>query len=98
MAKFLKKLLKPKQVALENRILSLADESKEFLLPQDLENIRNDIEYNEFGIAFETFCTQLFEYEAPISLAIYTKIDNIGRDIGLNQKTWNVLKPLIKND
>lgn len=98
MASFLKRLLSPRQVLLEEKILSLAEETKEFLPPQDLQNIRDDIEYNEFGLAFEILCIQLYEYEAPISLEIYTRLENLGKDIGIDEKIWSPLKDLLKND
>jgi hypothetical protein len=98
MRKFLRKLFLPKQVKTEKEILSLADELKDFLMPQNIQNIYDDIEYNEFGNAFENLCIQLFEQEAPISQEIYTRIETIGKVIGYSEKYWDFLKPLIKND
>lgn len=95
---FLKKLLMPRQVELENRILSIANETKEFLSEQDLRNIKDDIEYNEFGSAFETLCIQLSEYKAIISSVTYSKIESLGKDIGVNENIWNSIKVLMKND
>lgn len=98
MSSFLKKILFPKQVSLENQILFLIDETKEFLLPKDIENIRYDIENDEFGLAFETVCAQLFEYETSISLETYTRIDKLGNDLGLDENYWTFLKTSIIND
>jgi hypothetical protein len=98
MATFLKGLLFPRQVLLEKRILSLANKTKEFLLPQDLQNILDDIEYNEFGVAFETLCAQLFECEASISPQTYTEIETLGKDIGIDEEIWKPLRELLKND
>ena len=92
MASLLKKLFFTRQVSLENRILSLADETKDFLLLKDLQNIRDYIENNEFGLAFEILCDQLFEYDALISSETYSKIELIGKDLGLNEKNWICLK------
>jgi hypothetical protein len=96
MGLFLKRLLFSRQVSLENRIIALSEETKEFLLPQDLQNISNDIKYNEFGNAFKILCIQLFEYEAPISVDIYLKIEELGRDIGIDEKTWKPFKDFVK--
>lgn len=98
MRDFLRKLVFPKQVEIEQEILALSDKLKDTLLPQDIQNIKDDVEHNEFGNAFETLCVQLFEYESPISQEIYTKIENVGREIGYAENKWNFLKTLIKDD
>lgn len=82
----LRKLLFPKQVKIEEEILALADELNDSLLPQDVQNIRDDIEYNEFGNAFEILCIQLFEYESPISQEIFSRIENVGREMGYSEE------------
>ena len=92
----LKNLFQPEQVKIEKQILSIAEKVKDLLLPQDLENIRDDIEYNEFGNAFENLCIQLFEYQSSITAEIYSELESVGKDIGYDEKTWDFLKILIK--
>ncbi len=86
------------QIKVENKILSLVSELENSLLPQDVQNICDFIKYNEFGVGFETLCTQLFEYDSPISAEIYSRIESVGKEIGYSENHWNYLKALIKND
>jgi hypothetical protein len=65
-------------------------------LPQnDVKNILEFIDNNEFGLAFETLCTQLYEYNIQISSEFYEKISSCGKSINIPSSIWLSLKELI---
>ena len=75
------------------QILQLLEEVK--LPATDIENIIEFAEHNEYGLAYETLCTQLYEYSAPISFAYYEKISFLGPLMQINPSMWLPLKELI---
>lgn len=81
---------------LKEIIVNLFESNQEFLPPEDVESISELIEYGEGGIAFENLCTQLYEYDCPITQESYSLIEEIGRGLHLNEKRWLNLKGLIK--
>lgn len=75
------------------QILQLLEEVK--LPATDIENITEFTEHNEYGLAYETLCTQLYEYSVPISSAYYEKISSLGPLMEINPSMWLSLKELI---
>ncbi|HRD56152.1 MAG TPA: MafI family immunity protein [Parachlamydiaceae bacterium] len=73
----------------------LINEANTKLPIDDIKNILEFIENNEFGIAFETFCTQLYEYDIKISSEFYEKIVFLGQSINIEPSLWLPLKELI---
>lgn len=73
----------------------LLNECKMKLPPDDISNIAEFIEHNEFGLAFETLCTQLYEYNIQISYEFFEMISLCGKSMKLEPSTWVPLKELI---
>ena len=78
--------------------LSLIDDVKDLLPQTDINNAREMVEYNEFGVGFEIICEQLFENDIKISSNIYEKIVAIGKSMEMKETSWNFLETLLKND
>lgn len=57
----------------ENLLLSLEDK----LRSQDILNVKEYIAYGEYGIALETICDQLIEYNESISLNEFNLIKRL---------------------
>jgi hypothetical protein len=81
---------------LEELLHSLIDDIH-ILLPQtDVKDALEMITYNEYGIAFEIICNQLFEHNIKITSEIYEKIIIIGKLMKMNETSWNFLEQLIE--
>lgn len=74
-------------VKLANRIKGLSEE--------DRENVIEYVEYNEFGVAYELLCTQLYEFDIKISIEDYELIKQIGKRMKLEPSEWTYLKEII---
>jgi hypothetical protein len=68
-------------------------------LPEDdIKNIIEFIENREWGLGYETLCTQIYEYNIQIHLEFYKKISFFGKLIGVKSSIWIPLKELIIDD
>ncbi len=74
----------------------LLNEVKNKIPEADIKNILEFIENNEFGIAYETLCTQLYEYNIQISCDFYEKVSSYGKSIKIEPSLWLPLKELLK--
>ncbi len=77
------------------QLTQLLNEVKNRLPPNDIKNIVGFIKNNEFGLAYETLCTQLYEYNIQISCEFYEKISFCGKSIKIQPSIWVPLKELI---
>jgi hypothetical protein len=77
------------------KLIELLDGVKNRLPPDDINNIVESIENNEFGLAYEILCTQLYEYNLQISSGFYEKIAFYGKLIETNPSIWAPLRELI---
>ncbi len=73
--------------ALRGVVIAVADQ-----LPQsDIDGIWESIDGGEPGIAFEDLCTQLYEYEVPVSDQTLDVLSDIGAYTGFDPKLWEDL-------
>lgn len=80
---------------LRNEIAALLSEVPE--LPQtDKDNILMFLENGEWGMAFDSFCSQVYENDIVISGQLYARIEEIGLKMEMENSTWKFLKELIK--
>lgn len=75
-------------------LTQLVTEIKSELPSNDIENIVDLIENNEYGVAYEILCVQLHEYNIKISFEFYEKIANYGISINIPPSIWLPLKEL----
>lgn len=62
------------------------------LLPQDqLDDMAALVRAGEPGIALENFCSQLFEYDIAVPIAIVHAISRLGSGMGIDPKYWKRL-------
>jgi hypothetical protein len=81
---------------LTKQMRQLFYEVKNRLPSNDAKNIEEFIDHNEFGLAFETLCCQLYEYDITISKEFYEKIVLYGESIEIKPSEWLPLKELIR--
>lgn len=78
--------------AVRETILEIGNE-----LPQrDRKEALDLVDAGEGGIAFELLCTQIFEYDVPITREIYDQIVLVGTAMKMEQSTWGGLEKLVK--
>jgi hypothetical protein len=51
----------------KSQVVNFVDDFSDRLKKQDVENILEMANHNEWGIAFEILCAQLYEWNSPIS-------------------------------
>ena len=61
----------------------------EGLLPAtDVANIWEFVDVGELGLAFETLCTQLYEYEAAVNAEVLRSLGELREYFGLDSRLW----------
>ena len=58
----------------------------------DVDNIWEFIEVGELGLALETLCTQLYEYDVAVSAKTLAGLADVGRFFLLKPRLWEVLE------
>ncbi|HEY5978167.1 MAG TPA: MafI family immunity protein [Microlunatus sp.] len=75
----------------EDALRSLVDVEKE-LPASDAGNVRELLDAGEVSLAFDTLCTQLYEFDIRISPVSKATLDAVGRRLGLDPELWTVLE------
>ncbi|MCK6463170.1 MafI family immunity protein [bacterium] len=81
---------------IKTRITTILEEAKKGLSDADYKEALSLIEHNEFGVALELVCDQLFEHNAKISQSLYQDIILIATEMELDGKRWRTLQGLIR--
>ncbi|MCQ9639769.1 MafI family immunity protein [Chryseobacterium sp. WG14] len=63
----------------------------------DLNNAREYLIHNEYGLCFDTLITQLYEYDIEISIEFYELIGRIGELLNLEESFYSFMKELIRD-
>lgn len=67
------------------------------LLPTDnVEDALELLNYAEWGAALSLICTQIYEYEVPISQSFYDEVERLGKRMELVSADWEILRELIR--
>jgi hypothetical protein len=74
--------------ALELKFNTLLRELSTSLTETDIEQIRELVNVGELGLAFEHFCTQLYEWDAVCSREQIDRIAYIGEAMGIKPDYW----------
>tara|TARA_R110002096_G_scaffold433381_2_gene652025 strand:- start:76571 stop:76840 length:270 start_codon:yes stop_codon:yes gene_type:complete len=54
------------------------------------------LDHGEWGESLDLLCTQLYEYEVPLSKDLYQLIDTTGRMMKMEPSGWDYLGELIQ--
>lgn len=80
-------------------ILALLDTAKALgLYEVDLNNAKNLLDNREYGLAFDTIITQLYEYEIEIDQEFYNLIEVIAKRMDISEERYSFIKELIRAD
>ena len=80
---------------IQQQLRVVLEQLKELLRDQDYQSASESNDAGEWGIAFETVCAQLYEYEIRIPRAVYMRLQALGAAMGMPAKTWQILESLI---
>ena len=81
-----------------NSLLKLAECSKILGLNEnDVQNAKDYLIHNEFGLCFDTIITQMYEYDISIDENFYELVSKIGTKMNLQQNNYSFLKELIRD-
>lgn len=71
----------------------------EFLgLPKDdVDNAYDYLQYNEYGLTFDTIVTQLYEYDIEVNDDFYTLTRRVAHEMKLPEENYAFIKDLIRN-
>lgn len=73
----------------------LLNEVKSELPPNETILIAEFIDHNEYGLAYETLCTQIYEYDIHISSEFFGKVFSLGKLLEIEPFIWMPLKELV---
>lgn len=77
---------------IDEQIRNLLASTAYGLSDSDVKNASEFIEHNEFGVAFELICDQLYENESQISSELIGDISRIAKLMQLDDNSWSFLK------
>jgi hypothetical protein len=80
-----------KMKALERKFNTLLRELSTSLTETDIEQIRELVNVGELGVAFEHFCTQLYEWDAMCSREQIDRMAYIGEAMGIKPAYWQTI-------
>lgn len=63
--------------------------------PERIQDVYESIEHNESGVALETLCENLYEFDCPIPQRAYDLLKESGTAMEIDSKYWEMLKPLV---
>jgi hypothetical protein len=82
----------------ERRIIYFLDNVKAKLPERDVALITEFAEHDEWGLAYETLCDQIYGYNIPITNKLYEEIVTYGKSIQIDETYYLPLKELITSD
>lgn len=63
--------------------------------PERVQDVYDNIEHNESGLALENLCENLYEFDCPILQRAYDLLEESGTAMKIDSKYWEMLKPLV---
>lgn len=75
-------------------LIAIAQESG--MSETDLKNAKEFLEYNEWGLCFDTLITQLYEYDLPINVNTYSYITFLAQRLKLQPGCYEFVKACTK--
>lgn len=73
----------------------VAESLKDAGYPERVQDVYENVEYNESGLALESLCENLYEFSCPISQSAYDLLEESGKAMNIDSKYWQILKPQI---
>jgi hypothetical protein len=77
---------------LSGKLRGVVLEVAELLLPSEVQDVWEYVDYDEPGLAFETLCSQLHEHGSVVSAEVVGRLAEIGAAMGLEPRQWEILR------
>jgi predicted HAD superfamily phosphohydrolase len=58
----------------------------------DVDSIKELVGVGEYAVAFENFCTQLYEYDVAVAQSDRSRLEIIGKEMRLEDSLWTDLE------
>ncbi|MDX2974579.1 MafI family immunity protein [Kribbella solani] len=71
--------------------LHRAMDAADGLTPEDIANVQALIDVGEWAVAFETLCTQIYEWEISLRAAAIRDLEDLGSALGVRKEFTAVL-------
>lgn len=63
--------------------------------PERVQDVYDNIEHNESGLALEVLCENLYEFNCPVPQRAYDLFEEAGTAMKIDSKYWEMLKSQI---
>ena len=83
-------------MTVEIELTALADSFAGRLPDSIIEDVKEYVDFREWGVAFNLLCEQLYEFDIAISESEWEQIENIGKALKLEDYSWIELKELLE--
>jgi hypothetical protein len=80
----------------EAQLSTLADMLSGRLPDNNIADARELIAHGEYGVALDLLCTQVYEYEIPVSSEAYKLIEACGTRMQMEESSWSYLRELLR--
>jgi hypothetical protein len=87
-------MIRSRQIRKE--VASILTAVKDSLSEQDVAHATELLEHDEWGVALSLICTQLYEYEIPVSAITFEQIKAVALLMQLPEPEWNFVRKLIQ--
>jgi len=78
---------------IEAELLDVIERCRGLAVPaHELDEMASLAKAGECGVALENLCTQLFEYDAEVSMAVLAALKVLGAVMGIDEKYWRRLE------
>jgi len=85
------------KIPINSQIRTLAAKCRLLGLPeQDCVNANDFLQYREYGLAFDTILTQMYEFDIPIDTELYQQIETIAQRMSLSAEDYAFMAELIR--
>ena len=64
----------------------------------ETERVKELVRVGEWAIALENLCSQLYEYEVPVSPQVLASIERVGVETGVERQYWTRLLVADRSD
>ena len=76
---------------IESELLDIIRNIGNNLPKDDLDSIKELVSVGEYAVAFENFCTQLYEYDVAIKQSEKDRLNVVGIQMRLDKALWDDL-------
>ncbi len=73
-------------------ILQLTTAMEDKLPGQDIEKITEMLENNEFGLALDILCTQIYEYDIKVDEQFYEDVKKVAEMMNIAKDSWEFIE------